>query len=156
MGFQHIAGATYRALTAGKDGPALYDVSDPLLLTGNGGAPHLAKFYRTALGNPALRPLLRRTGLAELREEPRLQRLREALTHARDDAAPDWAALGAPVAALLDTIDLRHPQPKPMGNGPAPPSGAGSEPVIRSCGAHLLRSFSRNGFIPTYAAFNLI
>jgi hypothetical protein len=30
------------------------------------------------------------------------------------------------------------------------------ENVIRSCGAHLLRSFGRNGFIPTYAAFNLI
>jgi hypothetical protein len=28
--------------------------------------------------------------------------------------------------------------------------------VISACGAHLLRSFSRNGFIPTYAAFNLI
>jgi hypothetical protein len=156
MGFQQIAGATYRALTAGKDGPSLYDVCDPLLLNGHGGDPHLTKFYRTALGNPALRPLLRRTGLAELREEPRLQRLREALTHARDDAAPDWAAIGAPVAALLDTIDLRHPQPKPMANGHAPPSVAEIEPVIRSCGAHLLRSFSRNGFIPTYAAFNLI
>ena len=28
--------------------------------------------------------------------------------------------------------------------------------MIRDCGAHLLGSFSRNGFIPTYAAFNLI
>ena len=28
--------------------------------------------------------------------------------------------------------------------------------VIRACGAHLLRSFRKNGFIPTYAAFNLI
>ena len=28
--------------------------------------------------------------------------------------------------------------------------------MIRDCGAHLLKSFSRNGFIPTYAAFNLI
>jgi hypothetical protein len=156
MGFQYIAGAAYRALTAGKDGPSLYDVCDPLLLNGHGGDPHLAKFYRTALGNPALRPLLRRTGLAELREEPRLARLREALTHARDDAAPDWAAIGAPVAALLDTIDLRHPKPKPMANGHAPPSVAEIEPVIRSCGAHLLRSFAKNGFIPTYAAFNLI
>ncbi|HEY0913102.1 MAG TPA: hypothetical protein VGD75_23010, partial [Bradyrhizobium sp.] len=30
------------------------------------------------------------------------------------------------------------------------------EAAIRSCGAHLLRSFGSNGFIPTYAAFNLI
>src|SRR5258708_28160895 len=156
MGFQQIAGATYRALKAGKDGPSLYDVCGPLLLTGHGGDPHLAKFYRTALGNPALRPLLRRTGLTELREEPRLARLGEALTHARDDAAPDWAAVGAPVAALLDTIDLRHPQPKPLANGHAPPSVAEIEPAIRSCGAHLLRAVAKNGFIPAYAAFNLI
>ncbi len=30
------------------------------------------------------------------------------------------------------------------------------ERTIRTCGAHLLRSFAKNGFIPTYAAFNLI
>ena len=28
--------------------------------------------------------------------------------------------------------------------------------MIRVCGSHLLRSFASNGFIPTYAAFNLI
>ena len=74
MNFQHFAGAAYRALTARKDGPSLYDVCDPLLLNHAGGDPHLGKFYRTALGNPALRPLLRRTGLTELRDEARLQR----------------------------------------------------------------------------------
>src|SRR5260370_17874932 len=156
MTFQHFAGAAYRRLTARKDGPSLYDICDPLLLCRHGGDPHLTKFYKTALGNPALRPLLRRTGLAELRHEPCLQRLREALIHARDDEFPDWAAIGAPVAALLDTIDLRHPKPGPA---PAPgraPELAGIESVIRSCGAHLLRSFARPGFIPTYAAFNLI
>ena len=46
-----------------KDGPSLYDLCDPLLLNCDGGDPHLGKFYRTALGNPALRPLLRRAGL---------------------------------------------------------------------------------------------
>jgi hypothetical protein len=156
MNFQHFAGAAYRALTARKDGPSLYDVCDPLLLKHGGGDPHLSKFYKTALGNPALRPLLRRTGLAELRDAPRLQRLREALVQARDDADPDWAAIGQPVADLLDTIDLQHPRPKP-----APPPGrapglAEIESVIRTCGAHLLRSFGDNGFIPAYAAFNLI
>jgi hypothetical protein len=155
MNFQYFAGAAYRALTARKDGPSLYDVCDPLLLN-QGGDPHLAKFYRTALGNPALRPLLRRTGLAELRDERCLQRLREALIRARDDETPDWAAMGAPVADLLDTIDLQHPKPAPA---PAPeraPDLAKIEGVIRDCGAHLLRSFGNNGFIPTYAAFNLI
>jgi hypothetical protein len=155
MNFQHFAGAAYRALTARKDGPSLYDVCDPVLLN-QGGDPHLAKFYRTALGNPALRPLLRRTGLPELRDEGRLQRLRQALIRARDDEAPDWAAIGAPVADLLDSIDLQHPKPAPA---PAPeraPGPAEIEAVIRDCGAHLLRSFGNNGFIPAYAAFNLI
>ena len=109
MTFHRIAGAAYRALTAAKDGPSLYDVCDPVLLKYAGGDPHLGKFYRTALGNPALRPLLRRTGLAELRDETRLRRLRDALGQARDHAEPDWAAIGAPVAELLDTIELSHP-----------------------------------------------
>ena len=156
MKFQHLARAAYRALTSRKDGPSLYDVCDPLLLNQTGGDPHLAKFYKTALGNPALRPLLRRTGLAELRDETRLQALREALIRARDDAEPDWAAIGAPVAALLDTIELQHPRPKAASVPARAPDPAAIERVIRTCGAHLLRSFSRNGFIPTYAAFNLI
>jgi len=164
MAVVELAGAAYRALTARKDGPSLYEICDPLLLNGAGGDPHLAKFYKTALGNPALRPLLRRTGLSELRESPKLDGLRAALIRARDDDAPDWAAIGRPVAALLDTIDVRHPQPKPLLNGVAPPglNGAAApglaeiERIIRICGAHLLNSYGSNGFIPTYAAFNLI
>jgi hypothetical protein len=156
MTFHAIAGAAYRALTARKDGPSLYDVCDPLLRQANGGDPHLAKFYKTALGNPALRPLLRRTGLTELNDAPRLQRLREALRRARDDAAPDWAAISQPVADLLDTIDLQHPKPAPATAPPRAPDLAAIEAAIRTCGAHLLASFGKNGFIPTYAAFNLI
>src|SRR5260370_32460474 len=105
MNFQHFAGTAYRALTARKDGPSLYDVCDPLLKN-QGGDPHLAKFYRTALGNPALRPLLCRTGLSELRDEGRLQRLRQALIAPRHDAVPDWSATRASVAARGGTIDL--------------------------------------------------
>jgi len=156
MNLHRLAGAACRALTARKDGPSLYDVCDPLLLNHAGGDPHLGKFYKTALANPALRPLLRRTGLSELRDEARLQSLREALIRARDDAEPDWAAVGQPVADLLDTIDLQHPRPAPA---PAParaPDLGEIESVIRTSAAHLLRSFSKNGFIPTYAAFNLI
>src|ERR1700752_1287260 len=77
MGFQYFAGAVFRALTATKDGPSLYDVCDPLLQNYGGGDPHLGQFYRTALGNPALRPLLRRTGLPALKDPARLERLRE-------------------------------------------------------------------------------
>jgi hypothetical protein len=156
MTFVHLAGAAYRALTARKDGPSLYDVCDPLLLYPPGGDPHLAKFYRTALANPALRPLLRRAGLTELRDPARLQALREAITRARDDEDPDWAAIGRPVAALVDTIGLRHPSPKPAIPPARVPGLAEIERVIRDCGAHLLGSFKRNGFIPTYAAFNLV
>ncbi len=156
MTFQHSAGAAYRALTFPKDGPSLYDVCDPLLLNGGGGDPHLRKFYKTALGNPALRPLLRRAGLPELRDPSRLEALRQALSRARDDEAPDWSAIGQPVAALLDTIQLRHPNPVTV---PAPkraPELPELEQIIRICGAHLLRSFAANGFIPAYASFNLI
>ena len=156
MGIQTIAGAAFRALTVRKDGPSLYDVCDPVLLKYRGGDPHLGKFYRTALGNPALRPLLRRTGLPALRDEGRLQALREALTRARDDAEPDWAAVGAPIAELMADINVRHPQPAPAAAPARAPDLAAIEKVIRRCGAHLLRSFDKNGFIPTYAAFNLI
>src|ERR1700710_1618445 len=113
MNFGDLAGAACRGLTARKDGPSLYDVCDPVLRHPVSGDPHLAKFYKTALGNPALRPLLRRTGLIELRDEKRLRALREALIRARDDTEPDWAAVGAPVAELLDGIELQHPRPKP-------------------------------------------
>ena len=156
MTFVHFAGAAYRALTGPKDGPSLYDVCDPLLRRRSGGDPHLSKFYNTALGNPALRPLLRRTGLPELRDEARLHGLRAALIAARDHSEPDWAAVGAPVSALLDGIELRHPQPKPARSPERAPGLAEIEHVIRACGEHLLRSFRDNGFIPTYAAFNLI
>ncbi|MFZ2159351.1 MAG: hypothetical protein WAV72_24960 [Bradyrhizobium sp.] len=156
MTLHSIAGAAFRALTARKDGPSLYDVCDPLLLKYTGGDPHLGKFYRTALGNPALRPLLRRTGLSELREEPKLRALRAALRQARDDETPDWAAIGAPVAELLDTIELNHPRPRAAPPPARAPDLARIDGAIRSCGEHLLKSFGRNGFIPTYAAFNLI
>ena len=156
MGFQYFAGAAYRALTARKDGPSLYDVCDPLLLNYAGGDPHLGKLYRTALGNPALRPLLRRAGLPQLRDERRLGALRAALTRARDDDAPDWEAIGQPVAELMATLDVRHPRPAPAEAPATAPGLADIDQIIRTCGAHLLRSFGKNGFIPTYAAFNLL
>ncbi len=156
MNLRYFAAATCRALTAAKDGPSLYDVCDPLLLAPHQGDAHLSKFYRTALCNPALRVLLRRAGLPELRDQVRLEALRSAILHARDDASPDWQAVAEPVAALLDTVDLGHPTPKPLYARPAVPALSDIDHAIRTCGAHLLRSFRSNGFIPTYAAFNLI
>ena len=156
MGFHTIAGAAFRALTARKDGPSLYDVCDPVLLKYRGGDPHLGKFYRTALGNPALRPLLRRTGLPALRDEKRLGALQEALRRARDDAEPDWAEVGAPIAELMADIGVHHPAPPKVAAPGRAAEGSEIDRVIRRCGAHLLGSFAKNGFIPTYAAFNLI
>jgi hypothetical protein len=155
MNIGYFAGAAYRAVTARKHGPSLYDLCDPLLLGNQDGDPHLAKFYRTALGNPALRGLLRRAGLPELGDESRFLSLQDALRTARDNAEPDWAAVGQPVADLLDTLQLQHPRPKPLPLSEHAPGMAEIESVIRTCGAHLLRSFGRHGFIPTYAAFNL-
>ncbi len=155
-GVQHFAGATYRALTATKDGPSLYDVCDPLLRYHRAGDAHLAKFYRTALGNPALRPLLRRAGLAELHDATRLAELRNALIQARDADDPDWSAIGRPVASLLDTLKLRHPDPPRLSVPVDIPGMPEIERTIRICGQHLLRAFGKHGFIPTYAAFNLI
>jgi hypothetical protein len=156
MSLHHIPGAAWRALTFPKEGPSLYDVCDPLLLRPDGGNPHLAKFYRTALANPALRPLLRRAGLPELNDPSRLDALRQALSRARDDQTPDWAAIGRPVAELLGTVRLQHPRPRRVRAPAGLPKLAEIETIIRRCGAHLLRSFAANGFIPTYAAFNLI
>src|SRR5262245_42058973 len=122
MNFHDTAGAVCRALMARKDGLSLYDVCAPLLLKHRGGDAHLSKFYRTALSNPPLRALLRRAGLPDLRDEARLQALRGALIHARDDAEPDWAAVGAPVAELVDTIELAHPKPPAARASAAAPS----------------------------------
>ena len=156
MSATYFAGAAYRALTHRKDGPSLYELCDPVFLHHRGGDAHIEKFYKTALGNPALRPLLCRAGLPELRDKARFDELQQALIAARDDAAPDWAAIGRPVAELLDTIELQHPVPAPVTASAPSPTVREIDEVIRQCGAHLLKSFDRNGFIPTYAAFNLI
>ena len=100
---------------------------------------------------------LRRTGLPELTRRGAARRgLRAALTRARDDAAPDWAAVGAPVAALMEAIELRHPAPPPAAPGlaPKPAEIEARDPRLRRASA--ARRIGKNGFIPTYAAFNLI
>ncbi|WP_186294045.1 hypothetical protein [Bradyrhizobium guangdongense] len=156
MSFHYFAGHAYRALTARKDGPSLYQVCDPVLAGQATGDPHIAKFYKTALGNPALRVLLNRAGLPELSDEAKLNRLREALRRAREDQEPDWAAVGAPVADLVDSIALEHPRPPKIAFNRDAPAQSAIDGVIRDCAQHLLRSYRQNGFLPTYAAFNLI
>ncbi|MDB5625962.1 MAG: hypothetical protein JWR73_1764 [Tardiphaga sp.] len=156
MSFQRIAGAALRAVTAAKDGPSLYDVCDPVLRGSGRGDPHLAKFYKTGLGNPPLRALLRRAGLPELRDHDRFNALQGALVQARDQPTPDWAEIGRPVADLLDGLSLSHPQPKSIAFKAALPAAAAIDATLQICATHLLTSYARNGYIPAYAAFNLI
>jgi hypothetical protein len=156
MNIPQMAGAAFRALTARKDGPSIYDLCDPVLLNGHTGDEHLSKFYKTALRNPALAALLRRAGLPELADDTRLGALRDALVNARDQENPDWAEIGRPFAELLDTIQLSHPKPRTVSAPAHLPKAAEIDRIIRTCGKHLLGSFARNGFLPTYAAFNLI
>src|SRR5690349_12102772 len=141
MSLQYFAGAAYRTLTARKNGPSLYDVCDPVLRSAADGNPHITQFYRTALGNPALRGLLHRAGLPELKQPARLDALREALTRARDDTSPDWNAIGQPIAALIDSFELRHPRPGRAGTHAVVPAASAVDRIIRACGAHLLHAF---------------
>ena len=66
MNLGYFAGAALRAFTTRRNGPTLYDLCDPVLRGEGPGDAHLRKFYKTALANPALRPLLSRAGLPQL------------------------------------------------------------------------------------------
>jgi hypothetical protein len=149
-------GHAYRALIAPKNGPTVYDLCDPLLLGPGGGDAHLRKFYKTAIANPALRPLLSRAGLPPLRDPTQFNALRDAIVAARDQASPDWLAIGRPVAALLDKVPHSHPK-RPAAPPPTEPVAAVEfDRIATACARHLLRSYARHDFIPCYAAFNLI
>jgi hypothetical protein len=156
MNLRYAARAAYRVFTAPKVGPSLYDVCDELLLRSSTGNAHLRKFYKKALANPPLRLILRRAGHPQLRDETRLAALRDAVAAARDQEAPDWSAIGRPVAALLDEISPRHPKPKRTATPARIVSVKEVDGIIRACARHLLASYARHGFIPCYAAFNLI
>jgi hypothetical protein len=146
----------YRALTAAKSGPSIYDLCDPLLLGPGGGDAHLRTFYKTAIANPLLRPLLARAGLPQLRDEAQFNALRDAIVAARDQPSPDWLAIGRPLAALLDKLPPTHPKRNAASSGTEAVPAAEVDRIINACARHLLGSFSKNGFIPAFAAFNLI
>jgi len=151
---RQVSRAVYRALTAAKDGPTLHELCDPLLARGSECDAHLRKFYRKAIANPALRLLLFRAGLPQLRDATRFETLRAALRAARGDA-PDWMAVGGPVADLIDEFPQRHPVRRVVPATGAPPSRAAVERIIGACARHLLECFAKRGFIPAYAAFKL-
>lgn len=155
MQLNHFIRTGAKVVTARKSGPSLYEICDPLLRRPGKGDAHLHRFYRTAIANIALRPLLARAGLTQLSDPVRAHALKQALVQARDDPNPDWAAIGAPVAALIDACPQSHPERlRPSATTPMPGT-AEIERVIRACASHLLRSFRRNGYLPAYAAFNL-
>jgi hypothetical protein len=148
--------AGFRALTAEKRGPTLYDLCDPLLRGSGPGDAHMRKFYGTALGNFVLRPLLARAGLPQLRDPARFRALQDALIAARDQEVPDWRAVGAPLAQLIDEFPQQHPRPSPAAPVRRAPSLADIDRIIRACASDLTEAFAKRGFIPAYAAFNLI
>jgi hypothetical protein len=152
----YFARAAYRVLTTPKDGPSLYDLCDQLLLRTDAGNGHLRKFYKTALANLPLRTVLARAGHPQLRDAARYAALRDAIITARDHEAPDWDAIGRPLAALLDEADHPHPKPKRISEPSRDVSLKQVDDIIRACANHLVSSYARNGFIPCYAAFNLI
>ena len=146
----------FSALTARKNGPNIYDLCDPLLLGPGGGDAHLRKFYKTAIANPLLRPVLSRAGLPQLADPATFNALRDAIIAARDAASPDWLAIGRPLAALLDQVPATHPKRNPISAPAQPVAPALIDKIIGACARHLLGSYAKNEFIPCYAAFNLI
>ena len=155
MGFHEIAGTVCRALTAKKDGPRFMTSAIPCCRN----TAAATRIWENFIGpRSAIRRCgrcLRRTGLPELRDEARLGALRAALAHARDDAAAGLVR-GRRAGRGADGRDrVRHPAPPAAAPGWRP-NMPRSKRVIRACGAHLLRAYAKNGFIPTYAAFNLI
>jgi len=158
MNFRHFAHAAYRVATTERVGPTIFDLCDELLLAPSPsvGDAHLRCFYKTALSNVALRPLLSRAGLPQLQDEERFRVLHDALRAARDEATPDWRAIGQPLADLLDEFPQPHPKPPSVPASAESVSRARVDDIIRGCAGHLLGSFEANGFIPAYAAFNLL
>jgi hypothetical protein len=152
----YFARAAYRAFTTAKNGPTLYDLCDPLLAGAGEGNAHLRTFYKKALANPALRLLLSRAGMPQLRDEARFQALRAALRAARDEASPDWTAIGKPLAALIDEFPQEHPSRAAAAAPNRMPSCPEVDRVIGACARHLLDGFAKKKFIPAYAAFKLV
>src|SRR5208282_5452380 len=148
MKLGYFSRAAYRAFTTAKRGPTLYDLCDPILAGADGGDAHIRKFYKKALANPALRLLLSRAGVPQLRDEARFRALSAALRAARDDPSPDWTSIGTPVAALLDEFPQAHPNRASIAAPDRTPSRPEVDQIIRACAGHLLASFAKNDFIP--------
>ena len=158
MNLRHFAHAAYGIVTTERIGPTILDLCDELLLmpSPSVGHAHLRRFYKTALSNVALRPILHRAGLPQLRDETRFRALQGALRAARDEASPDWRSIGRPLADLLDEFPQPHPKPPSVPASAEPVSLKRVDDITRACAAHLLGSYEANGFIPAYAAFNFI
>ena len=157
---QYLTGAALDLFMSRAHGPTLPDLCDPLLSGSGGNEPgdgHLRLFYQTALMHPALRTIFSRAGLPQLADDARFGALHQALLAARDHDSPDWRAVGAPLAELFDVFPRTHLNP-----GASSFLGVRSVPlrrideIMRGCAGDLLRAWSRRGFIPTYAAFNLL
>jgi hypothetical protein len=150
-----FARAAYNTFFMQKSGPSLYELCDPVLLSPGGSGTQIAAFYRKAIANPALRLVLCRTGLPQLRDSALLDAIRGAIIAARDEALPDWSAIAKPISGLIDAYPQQRRDRPAISGSSSIPSLAAVEEIIRRCAAHLLKCFAKNGFIPAYAAFNL-
>ncbi|MBO0734416.1 MAG: hypothetical protein J2P49_08910, partial [Methylocapsa sp.] len=151
----HFARAAFDAIRMQKSGPAFFEVCDPILLASESRGTQIAALYRK-LANPALRLALSRAGLPQLSDPALAGAIRGAIIAARDAISPDWVALAKPIAQLLDACPQpARERPPVAGLARLPPLRA-IEEVIRACAAHLLECFARRGFIPGYAAFDLM
>ena len=128
----------YRAVTAAQNGPTIYELCDPLLRGSGSGNQHLRQVYKVAIRNPLLARLLARAGVPQLRDESRRQALQQTIVAVRDEPAPDWQAIGRPLAALLDDYPKQRPQRRPRTKPARPvslvllPATASSQALPRS------------------------
>ena len=138
MDIGYFAAATLRAVTASKAGPSLYDVCDPVLSNRTAATPTSRPFIKTALRNPALRPLLWRAGLPELPRRIPSGAAAEAIALARDHGNPDWARSARPVAELMDSSTRSIPGQSRVHGRSGRRARRPIDGIIRTCGRHLL------------------
>ena len=160
MSFQYFAGAAYRALTAGKDGPSLYDVCDPAAVATTAAAT------RILANSTGRRWAIRRCGrCCAAPGFPNCPIPRACERSARPDAGPatTLAGLGGdrPADRRTDRYHRARPsQASPISRRRRPAERAeprpdrARDPRLRRASA--ARRIAKRGFIPTYAAFNLI
>ena len=139
-----------------KNGPTVYDLCDPLLPARAGATRICASSTRPpsptrCCGRCCRAPACRNCATDRDSTHCATPSSRPAIRHRRtgSPSAGRWPTCSTSFRKPIRCAGPRRPQPKPVRRRR---STASSTPAP----AHLLGSFARNGFIPGYAAFNLI